>query len=797
MTVQHPLRSNSPYPSENEHRRRWRSLAAEIAARADDISDDPARIMPPDRVGELEVIGSGIEAVGFTSADEKRIRDADKVLYCVADPATKVWLNRLRPDALDLYVLYDDAKARYVTYMQMTEAMLHYVRQGQTVAAVFYGHPGIFVLSTHRAIKIARREGHRATMRPAVSALDTLCADLGVDPSQPGMVMYEASDMLIRRRRPDTGLHLVLWQVGLIGELGYRRQGYINANFGVLLDYLEDLYGADQTVVNYVGSRYPGVEPQIDRQTIASLRDPQAQARVTGISTFYLPPRTVAESDAGMLERLGLIRPGQPLRTPDQPLRVIDRYAARERKAFEDFARFDVPRTYQWQRESEAADFILALRDDRAFRDLYRSNPAAAVAAYPGPLDAVSRRLMARGDPGAIQLAAKESRRSCCPSNRAFFTYLLARKSETADLGRLSDLPPENRLKAAETWVGKRGMSVDWPNLSEDWALYLRQELTPWGGFYLCRMQERSIVIHARPGGAGDRIVLDGQRLRGARLLNGVIFWEQADGNATSGRLQTDLLSDGTRRLVGTVWADGEQPSVGAPLRLYETRLKPTPPLSVFAGAYGSADLLPSFEVGGAEMRLWRDGSPVPDAVAVSNRHLVAGVLRVPLSQLQIDDLRHVHGRFALRMVSGDDASVRPLDFTAAGLSLAGHSLDAEIRDGALIWSAGPAGARSGDLRFLVDPITLCPLAYGSARTAGGRTVHLRGYRPPTDVERSRLAAASRMGVPTWAWPHLLRVQLDAAAKGGLFLWHGWDRAAVNQRRIGRLLDALREHVPL
>ena len=43
-------------------------------------------------------------------------------------------------------------------------------------------------------------------------------------------------------------------------------------NAPALLDYLEPLYGPDHPVVNYVGSRYPGVEPLIDRQTIASLR---------------------------------------------------------------------------------------------------------------------------------------------------------------------------------------------------------------------------------------------------------------------------------------------------------------------------------------------------------------------------------------------------------------------------------------------------------------------------------------------------------------------------------------------
>jgi hypothetical protein len=105
--------------------------------------------------------------VGFSVGDEEMIRNADAVFYCVADPATVVWLRSIRPDAFDLYVLYDDDKVRYTTYMQMAEAMLHFVRRGKHVLAIFYGHPGIFVLSTHRAILVARREGHRAVMRPS------------------------------------------------------------------------------------------------------------------------------------------------------------------------------------------------------------------------------------------------------------------------------------------------------------------------------------------------------------------------------------------------------------------------------------------------------------------------------------------------------------------------------------------------------------------------------------------------------------------------------------------------------
>ena len=212
------------FPDRDSHTRRWHALAAAIAAGAADCAGT-AR-------GELTVIGSGIEACGFTTADETLIREADEVLFCVADPATCVWIKALRPDAYDLYVLYDDGKPRYMTYMQMSEAMLHFTRLGRRVVAIFYGHPGVFVLSTHSAIAIARREGHRAVMRAAVSALDTLCADLGIDPSQPGLQTFEATDMLIRARPLDTCVHVVLWQVGLIGELGYRRKGFLNEEIG-------------------------------------------------------------------------------------------------------------------------------------------------------------------------------------------------------------------------------------------------------------------------------------------------------------------------------------------------------------------------------------------------------------------------------------------------------------------------------------------------------------------------------------------------------------------------------------
>ena len=57
------------------------------------------------------MIGSGIKSVGqFTLESIGHIRAADRIFYCVADPVTEGFIQMLRPDALDLYVFYDDGK---------------------------------------------------------------------------------------------------------------------------------------------------------------------------------------------------------------------------------------------------------------------------------------------------------------------------------------------------------------------------------------------------------------------------------------------------------------------------------------------------------------------------------------------------------------------------------------------------------------------------------------------------------------------------------------------------------------
>ena len=102
---------NKNYPTYEEHQRAWEELASGIASIREEVREvEEGEIPLNSKPGSLTIIGTGIETIGIAVGDIKLIEDADKVLFCVADPATIVWLKRLRPDALDLYVLYGENK---------------------------------------------------------------------------------------------------------------------------------------------------------------------------------------------------------------------------------------------------------------------------------------------------------------------------------------------------------------------------------------------------------------------------------------------------------------------------------------------------------------------------------------------------------------------------------------------------------------------------------------------------------------------------------------------------------------
>lgn len=254
--------------------------------------------------GTLVVVGTGIKLLAHTTLETRQwIEMAEKVLYVVADPAIAGWIEEVNPSAESLNGLYAEGKPRRQTYDEMTQAILDPVRRGLRVCAVFYGHPGVFVYPSHRAIDQARKEGFQAWMAPAVSAEDCLFADLGVDPARSGCQSYEATNFLARQRIVDPCAGLILWQLGVIGDSSVRDPATCNKEgVAALIDVLSESHGPDHQVVVFRAAQWPICKPHIEPVAISDL----LQADITALSTLYVPPKGNPPRDREMVERLGL-----------------------------------------------------------------------------------------------------------------------------------------------------------------------------------------------------------------------------------------------------------------------------------------------------------------------------------------------------------------------------------------------------------------------------------------------------------------------------------------------------------
>ena len=236
----------------------------------------------------LTVVGTGYGIAGQVTAEAVRsIEQAGKLFYLVSDPISARWLESLNSTAESLEDSYRPGRRRRETYEEVVERILRPLPSGLNVCAAFYGHPGILCISGHESVRRAREQGFSASMLPAVSALDCLCADLEIDPCL-GLVSYEATDFVLNRRKHDPRNMLVLWQIGLVGVRSYKHKD-LWSRTGVrrLTERLLENYSRDHEVVLYEMQYLPTRGPVIQKLPLARL----PRANVTIASLLYVPSK--------------------------------------------------------------------------------------------------------------------------------------------------------------------------------------------------------------------------------------------------------------------------------------------------------------------------------------------------------------------------------------------------------------------------------------------------------------------------------------------------------------------------
>jgi hypothetical protein len=239
---------------------------------------------------DLYIAGLGLQTVTqITREVEEVIRQSREVLYLDTGAATRQHLETLCPRVTALFdESYREERPRLNAYEHMAIRVIEAALDHPPVTFAIHGHPLVAAHPPFLVLELARALGLHTKVLPGISALDTIFADLRLDPVVHGVQMYEATDMLLRRRPLHNDVPAIIWQIGPLETALHSQRVSRPERFTRFIEHLRRYYPARHQVAAIYCSPHPIVPPHILRFAIEDMGDHAAEIH-TGF-TLYIPP---------------------------------------------------------------------------------------------------------------------------------------------------------------------------------------------------------------------------------------------------------------------------------------------------------------------------------------------------------------------------------------------------------------------------------------------------------------------------------------------------------------------------
>ena len=239
---------------------------------------------------DIWIAGLGLQtATQITPQVEQAIRESREVLYIDTGVATRQRLEALCPRVTPLFdESYREANARASAYEHMAIRVIEAALDRPPVTFAIHGHPLIAAHPPFLVLNMARALGQRAEVLPGISSLDAIFADLQFDPVVHGVQMYEATDLLLRRRPLLHDVPAIIWQVGPLETALHTERVSRPERFARFVAHLRRYYPARHQVKAIYCSPHPLLPPHILRFAIEDMGDYAAEIH-SGF-TLYVPP---------------------------------------------------------------------------------------------------------------------------------------------------------------------------------------------------------------------------------------------------------------------------------------------------------------------------------------------------------------------------------------------------------------------------------------------------------------------------------------------------------------------------
>lgn len=240
---------------------------------------------------DIEIIGLGVSSVHqITREAEQAIRASNEVLYLDTGVATRRYLEARCARVTSLHESsYREGGHRLNAYYHMAAAVVEAALAHPPVTFAIHGHPLVAVYPSFLVSDLAQVVGLSVRITPGVSAMDSVFAELQIDPCIDGIQMYEATDLMLRRRPLQPDVPALIWQIGNLESRLHTMRVSRPRRFERFVDYLGQYYPVEHPLIAVYTSPHPLMRAQVLRFPLHEL--PRQAAHIhTGFS-LYIPAR--------------------------------------------------------------------------------------------------------------------------------------------------------------------------------------------------------------------------------------------------------------------------------------------------------------------------------------------------------------------------------------------------------------------------------------------------------------------------------------------------------------------------
>jgi len=239
---------------------------------------------------DIGIVGTGIVGTHQLTREAEEVIRRSRRTFVIADGyGVTDYVRTLCADVTDLGVLYEPGRNRLPTYHRMAAEVVGAAVADPPVCLATYGHPWVYCYPTTLITRAAPHLGLHVEVFPGISAFDTLIVDLGMDIADNGIQMYEATDLLLRRRPLQNDVNCVIWQPTVVGDPTCPADWYEPEQFMPLQRYLLGFYPPDHEVALVTTKTFPLTRSAVERMPLADLAARLAGA--PGVGTLFIPAR--------------------------------------------------------------------------------------------------------------------------------------------------------------------------------------------------------------------------------------------------------------------------------------------------------------------------------------------------------------------------------------------------------------------------------------------------------------------------------------------------------------------------